>query len=638
MGTHYDRAVILYRSKQYELAEKEFRLELAEKPDNANAHSMLAFTLFKRRSKALELAPDQRTRDFLTRKSFMRLFTKQSQTAELLEQTQAEAKEAVRLAPDSAFSHYCLAYVFYYGGKTKEGKRALEQAMSLNPTDSYQFGLASAIAVDQKRWLDALTLAEQGLKFDPEHVDCINSRALALARLGRKQEAEQSLNKALAADPEDYRTHAHKAGVALEQRDSMQALEHYREALRLNPNSQWAREGVVKALKAKNPIYCWLLSSSLWLSSINWRIRIILILVLFVPLYFVSVNNLSVFRYLITFGYLMLAIAGHCFNIALSFDPLGRTVLSKNELDESRRFVVGFLLIGLIAVGIIFGGYLSEAPSIDAVIATAQNCIHQGQIGKAHSYYNELLGRASSQVREGRLQDASEIYHKVIDNYQKDFGQTDTGLPGLLLSSAKCDESLGNHRQSEHLAGEAIAILKETKGTPSSTLGLAYSTLARAQQNSGQGKEAEDSLKQYINIFESDSLHSHDLIKAYNQYAEVLKANGKDAKAKEISAKSDKVVDYQPYMAAIALKIKQTWRPAERNSSKKAILTFQILSDGKVEKAEIKSSSQDADMDKAALLALKQASPFPPIPKGATAPLSIEFSFDYNVFKSNPNN
>ena len=48
------------------------------------------------------------------------------------------------------------------------------------------------------------------------------------------------------------------------------ALEHFREALRLNPSPEWARAGLVEALKARYPSAA-SLRYFLWMSTLSRR-------------------------------------------------------------------------------------------------------------------------------------------------------------------------------------------------------------------------------------------------------------------------------------------------------------------------------------------------------------------------------
>ncbi len=66
---------------------------------------------------------------------------------------------------------------------------------------------------------------------------------MALVKLGRKAEAGADDRAALLRDPENALTHANQGWALLEQGDHGKALEHFREALRIDPEIEWARAG-----------------------------------------------------------------------------------------------------------------------------------------------------------------------------------------------------------------------------------------------------------------------------------------------------------------------------------------------------------------------------------------------------------
>ena len=55
-----------------------------------------------------------------------------------------------------------------------------------------------------------------------------------------------------------------------------EALDAYREALRLDPTNEMARWGLVETLKARNPLYAWLLRSMLFLGQLGGRSSVLL--------------------------------------------------------------------------------------------------------------------------------------------------------------------------------------------------------------------------------------------------------------------------------------------------------------------------------------------------------------------------
>jgi tetratricopeptide (TPR) repeat protein len=114
-----------------------------------------------------------------------------------------------------------------------------------------------------------LAAAEAGLEQDAEHVGCANLRAMALVKLGRRAEAGRTIDATLAKNPDNSVTHANQGWTHLEANNPQKALEHFREALRLDPENEWARQGIVEALKARNFIYALMLRYFLWMAKLS---------------------------------------------------------------------------------------------------------------------------------------------------------------------------------------------------------------------------------------------------------------------------------------------------------------------------------------------------------------------------------
>ena len=159
---------------------------------------------------------------------------------------------AVHLGPDLPFPHYALAEVWLARNRLKASLAAVNEAIRLNPEDVHHFALLSRIHFGRSSWQAGLEAAEAGLAIDPESVPCTNLRAMCLVRLGRKAEAGATIDAAL-AEPEIALTHANQGWTLLEQRKPQKAMEHFREALRIDPELEWARVGIVEAMKGREP-------------------------------------------------------------------------------------------------------------------------------------------------------------------------------------------------------------------------------------------------------------------------------------------------------------------------------------------------------------------------------------------------
>jgi tetratricopeptide (TPR) repeat protein len=226
MDARAQRGLLLYQQGRCDLAEIELRAALAEDVDNAGAHRLLA----------LCLADRQRYHE-----------------------ATAEADESLRLEPDSPLSHYVAAFVYLQRQRLDEAHAAVERAIELDPYDADSFALLASIWISRRQWSRALEAAERGLAIDAAHVSCTNVRAMALVNLGRRDDAGRTIDAALARDPQNSLTHANRGWALLHEGQHVPAMEHFRESLRLDPNQEWARSGIVEALKARHIIYRWML-------------------------------------------------------------------------------------------------------------------------------------------------------------------------------------------------------------------------------------------------------------------------------------------------------------------------------------------------------------------------------------------
>lgn len=338
MTAHYDRALLLYQQSRYDLAEQELRQALAEEPDSPLAHALLALCLCERKDHSAAMH---------------------------------EAEEAVHLGPDVSLTHYAWAYVLFQRDRLQDAEAAIEQALELAPWDADYHSLLASIRFNRRRWKEALEAAERGLELEAEHGGCTNLRAMALVKLGRRAEAGAALGDALSRDPEDALTHANQGWTLLEQRQPDKALEHFREALRLEPNLEWAREGIIEALKARNFLYRQMLRYFLWMRRLSPRAQWGVVLGLLIvprmvrsalPAPLAPLGDV-IFWGLFVFVFLTWA-ADPLFNLLLRLNRLGRLALSREQIWAS-NCVGGCLLLALIALA----GWALSAESIFGLAA-----------------------------------------------------------------------------------------------------------------------------------------------------------------------------------------------------------------------------------------------------------------------------
>ncbi|MEO6811048.1 MAG: tetratricopeptide repeat protein [Isosphaeraceae bacterium] len=322
MAEHIDRAMFLFQRSRFDLAEQELRQSLANEPESPIAHALLALCLSEREQHA---------------------------------EARGEAEQAITLAPGVAFVHYTLATVLNRNDRTKEAEAAINESIRLDPESADSFALLAGIRLQQRRWDDALQAADQGLAVEPEHIGCANLRAMALVHLGRKEEAAGTIEGALAKQPENALSHANQGWALLHQGDHRQALEHFREALRIDPGMEWARVGIVEALKARHLLYRLMLRYFLWMSRASGKAQWVVILgVLVAPTILRDLGQSAPWAALLA-GPLIVLILGFAFltwvadplfNLLLRLNKFGRYALSDEQVSASNW--VGLCVLGAV--------------------------------------------------------------------------------------------------------------------------------------------------------------------------------------------------------------------------------------------------------------------------------------------------
>ena len=337
------RALVLHEQGRHELAEKELRQHLAESPRDGFALALLAITML-----------EQERRD----------------------EAEQTAKESIAAAPDLAFAHYALARVLSDRNREDEAAAAIAEAIRLEPDDADYHAMRAGIEFDRRNWPTALEAAETGLQFDPEHVACNNLRAMALVKLGRKAEASQTISGTLAREPENATSHANKGWTLLESGERKPAMQHFRESLRIDPDNDWAKAGLVEAIKAGNPVYAVMLRYFLWMQKLSGNVRWAIIL----GGYFGSKilrgaaqSNPGLRPYVmpVVIAYMLFAIlswlAQPVFNLLLFVHPYGRHALNDDQRSQA-RWVGVCLALALGSLGIWFASGRSEDYPMAALV------------------------------------------------------------------------------------------------------------------------------------------------------------------------------------------------------------------------------------------------------------------------------
>jgi tetratricopeptide (TPR) repeat protein len=322
MEASLDKAFHLYRVHKYSLVLKEIDSYLSLDPENARAYALkaLAYLGKKEAKEALE-----------------------------------NARKAVSLGPENDYHHYVLSLVNL--NLTKDYKKAelsIKEALRLNPEIPDYYDVLALLKMIKQEYTEALALCEKGLELDPENADCLSTRARVLTKLGKKNDANLDLNEALRSDPENPQTLASAGWVRLENGDRKGALEAFRDSLKIQPDNEYARNGLIQALKARSFLFRQYLKYVFWLSRLGkgWRWGLIIGIYVLVRLLSLSPAMLPILGLYILFV-LSIWLVDPIFNLFLRLDRYGKYALNKSEIIASNLVAAAIVLAiitGILAI------------------------------------------------------------------------------------------------------------------------------------------------------------------------------------------------------------------------------------------------------------------------------------------------
>ena len=326
------RAAMLIEMDRFAQAEAELAAVLARDPDSSDAHQMLA-----------------------------ECHIQQDRT----EKAEEAAKEAIRCDPGDYGGYLTLARALCNDPKRRgDAQAAITESLQLAPYDPFCHAIQAVLLIHRRDWKGALGSCDAGLQLDPENTACLHFRALALQRSGRLAEAKAVLDYSLSKNPLNEYTHAQSGWTCLARGDSAGASWHFTEALRLNPDSDTARQGMIEAIKTQNFVYRQWFSFLLWMNRFSGRVQLIAFVVLII--------GMNYFRSFLSEGppsqqYLALGIgvaymlfvflvwtSGPLTNLLLRIHPLGRHLLT-----VAQRWATVFSVIYLCGAGAMTAALLS---------------------------------------------------------------------------------------------------------------------------------------------------------------------------------------------------------------------------------------------------------------------------------------
>ena len=270
-----------------------------------------------------------------------------------------------RIAPDDDRAYFVVSQAHMARHQYSEAEDSIRRAIEINSWNAGYFGQLAVLHLAQYRWQQALETADQGLAIEPDDEFCLNGRAKALTKLGRHDEAASTLVGALEKHPEDSFSHANRGWTLLHENEPQKAIEFFRESLRLDPTSEWAKEGLLEAMRAKSWFYRRIMQVYFWLSRFSPRMQFAFLFGLYFVAQFVrwigeQAPPMKPFLTIVLLGYVGFVVsmwfAKHIRNVALLLSHDGRLLLTRSEKWISS------IAFALITTTVILGvlGFISD--------------------------------------------------------------------------------------------------------------------------------------------------------------------------------------------------------------------------------------------------------------------------------------
>jgi tetratricopeptide (TPR) repeat protein len=271
--------------------------------------------------------------------------------------------EAIGLQPDNAWFFFHKALLSSEMKKPQDAHRLISEAIALDSQEAGFYGFKALLLYNDKQFQKALDEANEGLALNPENMTCLNVRSLAQSSLNQRDSAEETIQDALRSDPNNAFTHTTQAYLLLRKGNASKALEEFKEALRIDPHSEYAKAGLIEALKSRYFIYRWFYLFFAFIAEKSAPFQWILLFGFIIirniaDRMAAAIPDLALLFNIISYGILIFILLTWVItplsDLLLRLSPYGRYALSKDEIRCSNwsGLLIAFSLAAVVAWGI----------------------------------------------------------------------------------------------------------------------------------------------------------------------------------------------------------------------------------------------------------------------------------------------
>lgn len=345
------RGQLLLERRRPEDAAAAFMQVLAQQPDYTEAHFWLALALMQ--------IPD-RMKDALV-----------------------AIEAAIALDPEAPLLHAYRSRILTILRRTREAHQAADSAMHLDPDGNLAYIAKAEVCCEEKQWAEAERYLLIALNREPDDELAGNLMAHTLRMQGKLEQNQATIEKLLAEDPNSCMGHCNAGWSCLQQSRYEDAETHFAEALRLDPEFEAARAGLLESFRARSPIYRSYLKYCFWMQRFTAGRQFIIIIGLIIAVRVLRevLGRISPLAGgLLVFAYIMLVlwvwVASGIGNLVVLCDRKARVALNSGERMEA-ICVGGGLIAGLclLGAGVLFGKTPLQMIGITMMVASVPGAL-----------------------------------------------------------------------------------------------------------------------------------------------------------------------------------------------------------------------------------------------------------------------
>jgi len=278
--------------------------------------------------------------------------------------------QAIAAEPNASEHHVLRAFILCVLDRPKDALASARSALELSPTDTGAFCAEAQAWLQMENWPNAERAAREALALDADNSTAANQLAQTLRLQNKQVENAAHLAGMLARDPDDAFTHANAGWSALQRGERVAAETHFREALRIDPDFDYAREGLLTSFRARSPLYRLYLSYTFAMQRLTRGSRWVVIVGLFIGVQVTRFLPAVAGTILIAVYFLFVLwvwVARPVGNFLLLFDSFARYALRPREKLEA-GVVGGSLGLAVLSLVAVLPSYLMNAVRFENVV------------------------------------------------------------------------------------------------------------------------------------------------------------------------------------------------------------------------------------------------------------------------------